>query len=52
MYELQSPPLTKIKRALPAVMLDMFGAVRTHSLIRDGRHCRGFRGVEFKPCND
>jgi hypothetical protein len=49
LYALPTPPLTKVKRALPAAMLSLFGAVRTHSLIRDGRHCRGFRGVEFKP---
>lgn len=52
MFELPTPPLTKIKRALPAVMSDMFGAVRTHSLTRDGKACRDFRGVEFKPCNE
>jgi putative DNA primase/helicase len=41
-------PITVIHRELETLMLELFGTSKSHSLIRDNKSAKGFRGVAFK----
>jgi phage/plasmid-associated DNA primase len=42
-------PITVIHKSLDGLMLELFHVLKAHSLKRDGRSMRGFRGVGLKP---
>ena len=41
----RSLPITEIQSALDGLMLDNFRVTKAHSITRDGKSVRGFRGV-------
>lgn len=41
-------PITVIHREMESLMLEIFGTSKSHSLRRDERNTRGYRGVTFK----
>jgi phage/plasmid-associated DNA primase len=44
----QPLPITETHRQLEGLMLELFGASKSHGIERDGRSYRGFRGVAFR----
>ena len=43
----RSLPITEIETELPGLMLDTFRVTKAHSITRDGKSVRGFRGVSL-----
>ncbi len=43
----QPLPITEVQRQLEGLMLEIFGVSKTHSVERDGKGQRGFRGVKI-----
>lgn len=41
-------PITAIHREMESLMLELFGTSKSHSLRRDDKNTRGYRGVNFK----
>lgn len=44
--------ITAIRRELEGLVLELFGKTKSHSLKRDGKSQRGFRGIAFKGGGD
>jgi putative DNA primase/helicase len=43
----RSLPITEIETEIPGLMLDNFRVTKAHSISRDGKNVRGFRGVSL-----
>ncbi len=52
LYALRLPSLVLVRRYLPTLVREIHGVGQSHSIIREGKHCRGFRHLEWKPCQD
>jgi len=44
--------ITAIRRELEGLMLELFGKTKSHSIKRENKSQRGFRGVALKRQND
>ena len=44
--------ITAIRRELEGLVLELFGKTKSHSIKRDGKSQRGFRGIAFKDGGD
>jgi len=46
------PSIVLTRRYLSQIVMEVYGVAESHSVKRDGKNCRGYRGVEWRPCGD
>jgi len=51
-YGYRMPSARIIRRFLPSMVWEVYGVAKSHSIRRDGKFCRGYRRLEWRPCEN